>query len=118
MTINERIKELRHTLKLSQRSFAKEVYVSSGYLAGIELGHNEVKERIIHLIAGAFSVNKHWLRTGEGEKFIHSSQEKLDRVKNLFDELCPEYQEFLLRQIDELLKLQNMTSPGREERFP
>ena len=107
MTINKRIIELRHTLKLSQRAFAKEVYVSNGYLAGIELGRNEVKDRLIHLISIAFSVNKHWLLTGEGRMFNSTPEEKLERMTSLFNELYPEYQDFVLRQIDELIELQN-----------
>jgi transcriptional regulator with XRE-family HTH domain len=108
MTINERIKELRNTLKLSQRAFAKAIYVSNGYLAGIELGHNEVKDRLIHLISSAFSVNKHWLLTGEGRMFNSTPKEKLERITSLFNELYPEYQDFVLRQIDELIELQNI----------
>ena len=108
MTINERIKELRNTLKLSQRAFAKAIYVSNGYLAGIELGHNEVKNRLVHLISSAFSVNKHWLLTGEGRMFNSTPKEKLERIASLFNELYPEYQDFVLKQIDELIELQNI----------
>jgi len=108
MTVNERIIELRHTLKLSQRAFAKAVYVSNGYLAGIELGHNEVKDRLVHLISSAFSVNKHWLLTGEGRMFNSTSEEKMERIIGLFNELYPEFQDFVLRQIDELIELQNV----------
>ena len=108
MTVNERIKEVRSTLKLSQRAFSKVVYVSNGYLADIELGHNEVKDRLVHLISSAFSVNKHWLLTGEGRMFNSTPEEKLERVTSLFNELYPEYQDFVLRQIDELIELQNV----------
>ena len=108
MTINERVVELRHTLKLSQRAFARAVYVSSGHLAGIELGHNEVKDRLIHLISSAFSVNKHWLLTGEGRMFNSTQKEKMERMTGLFNELYPEFQDFILRQIDELIELQNI----------
>jgi len=107
MTINERIIELRHTLKLSQRAFAQAVYVSHGYLAGIETSRNEVKDRLVHLIASAFSVNKHWLLTGKGRMFNSTPQEKMERMTSVFNELYPEYQDFVLRQIDELIELQN-----------
>ena len=108
MTVNERIKLLRNTLNLSQRAFAKAVYVSNGYLADIELGNNEVKDRLIHLISGAFSANKHWLYTGEGPMFNSTTEEKLERMTSLFNELYPEFQDFVLRQIDELIMLQNV----------
>jgi transcriptional regulator with XRE-family HTH domain len=113
MTVNERIKEIRHTLKLSQRAFAKAVYVSHGYLAGIELGHNEVKDRLIHLIVSAFSVNKHWLLSGEGRMFNSTAEEKLERMTALFNELRPEFQDFVLRQIDELIELQRTDKAPR-----
>ena len=108
VSVNKRIIELRHALKLSQRAFAKAVYVSNGYLAGIELGHNEVKDRLIHLISTTFSVNKHWLLTGEGQMFNSTSEEKMERITTFFNELYPEYQDFVLRQIDELIELQNL----------
>jgi hypothetical protein len=31
----------------------------------------------------------------------------MERMTNLFNELYPEYQDFVLRQIDELIELQN-----------
>ncbi|MCL1932064.1 MAG: helix-turn-helix domain-containing protein [Treponema sp.] len=107
MTINERIKEIRHTLHKSQRDFAQSVYVSCGYLSEVETGHKEVKDRLVHLIASAFSVNKHWLLTGKGRMFNSTPQEKMERMTSLFNELYPEYQDFVLRQIDELIELQN-----------
>jgi len=108
MTVNKRIKEIRTILNKSQREFAKEVYVSNGYLSEIETGNKEVKDRLIHLISSAFSVNKHWLITGQGRIFNSTPEEKLERMTILFNELYPEYQDFMLRQIDELIELQNI----------
>ena len=108
MTVNDRIKEIRHTLNKSQREFASAVYISNGYLSEIETGHKEVKERLIHLISSAFSVSKHWLLTGEGRMFNSTTEEKLERMTGLFSELRPEFQDFVLRQIDELIALQNI----------
>ena len=108
MTVNERIKELRKALKLSQREFAKEVYVSYGYLSEIETGAKEANNRLIHLISSAFSVNKHWLLTGEEPMFNATTEEKMQRMSALFKELYPEYQDFVLRQIDELIELQKL----------
>lgn len=115
MTVNERIRELRCNLKLSQRAFAKAVYVSNGYLADIELGHNEVKDRLIHLVSSTFSVNKHWLLTGKGRMFNNTPEEKLARMTGLFNELYPEYQDYVLRQIDELIELQNIKFENNNE---
>jgi len=108
MTVNERIKEIRQQLNKSQREFAKAIYVSYGYLSEIETGQKEANDRLIHLISSAFSVNKHWLLTGEGRMFNSTPEEKLERVTGLFNELYPEFQDFVLRQIDELIELQNV----------
>jgi len=107
MTINERIKEIRLALNKSQREFAKSVYISYGYLSEIETGHKKVKAGLIHLIGDVFSVNTHWLLSGEGRMFNNTPEEKMKRLISLFNELYPEYQDFLLRQIDELIELQN-----------
>jgi len=108
MTINERIKEIRRILNKSQREFAQAVYVSYGYLSEIETGQKEVKDRLVHLISSAFSVNKHWLLTGHGRMFNSTPEEKMEKMTYLFNELYPEYQDFILRQIDELIELQNV----------
>jgi transcriptional regulator with XRE-family HTH domain len=114
MTINERIREIRLALNKSQREFAKSVYISNGYLSEIETGHKEVKARLIHLIANAFSVNMQWLLGGEGPMFNSTPEEKMERMINLFNELYPEYQDFVLRQIDELIELQNTRCGGAD----
>ena len=108
MSINERIKEIRNTLSKSQREFAKAVYVSNGYLSEIETGQKEVKDRLIHLISTTFSVSKHWLLTGEGRMFNSTAEEKMEKITGLFNELHPEFQDFVLRQIDELIEQQNL----------
>jgi len=108
MTVNERIREIRQVLNKSQREFAQAVYVSYGYLSEIETGQKEVKDRLVHLISSAFSVNKHWLLTGKGRMFNSTPQEKMEKMTALFNELYPEYQDFVLKQIDELIELQNV----------
>ena len=108
MSVNKRIKEIRNTLKMSQREFAKSIYVSYGYLSEIETGQKEVNSRLIHLISSAFSVNKNWLLTGKGRMFNSTTAERLEKMTSIFNELQPEFQDFVLRQIDELIKLQEV----------
>ncbi|MCL2184538.1 MAG: helix-turn-helix domain-containing protein [Treponema sp.] len=107
MTINERIKEIRRLLNKSQREFAKAIYVSNGYLSEIETGRKEVNERLIHLLSSTFHVNKQWLLTGKGSTFINSIKDRLDKMSVLFNELNPEFQDYVLQQMDILIKLQN-----------
>jgi predicted transcriptional regulator len=44
--VNEQIKELRSTLQISQRQFAKQIFVSQGLIGEIELGHKKVPESV------------------------------------------------------------------------
>jgi transcriptional regulator with XRE-family HTH domain len=111
---NRRIKELRHTLNLSQVKFAAAIHISNGYQARIELEHCPVNDRLIALVTGAFDVSERWLRTGEGEIFrkpvlpCTSPAERLERMTAVFSDLYPEFQDYILNQIDELLVLQKL----------
>ncbi|GHU28012.1 hypothetical protein FACS1894172_10020 [Spirochaetia bacterium] len=106
--INERIKLVRHTLKLSQAKFAKAIHISNGYQAEIELGHCKVRDHVIALIVAVFGVNEQWLRTGSEEMFLKTPTQKLERMTSLFNELYPEFQDYILNQIDQLICLQNI----------
>ncbi|MDR2071389.1 MAG: helix-turn-helix domain-containing protein [Treponema sp.] len=114
-SVSERIKEVRHVLKLSQIKFSKAIYISNGYLAEIELGNRRVNERIIQLIATTFGVNKEWLKTGQGKMFLSTSDEKCERIASLFKELNPEFQDYVLSQIDQLINLQNRSDTGKRD---
>jgi transcriptional regulator with XRE-family HTH domain len=106
MTVNERIRQVRQTLNMTQADFSRAIYVSSGYTAGIENGHRAANDRIIHLISLTFGVGEQWLKTGEGEMFQTSPLERKERIIGLFNELNPRFQEYALTVIDRLLKLQ------------
>jgi transcriptional regulator with XRE-family HTH domain len=120
-SVSERIKEVRHVLKLSQVKFSEAIYISNGYLAEIELGNRRVNERIIQLITTTFGVNKEWLKTGQGNMFISTPDEKCERIAALFKELNPEFQDYVLSQMDQLInlqnrnELQNRSSAGKED---
>jgi len=44
-------KELRSSLKLSQRQFARRIFVSQALMHEIELGKRKINARILHLIS-------------------------------------------------------------------
>lgn len=75
MTINERIKILRKTLKLNQTEFGKRVAIAQGHLTNIETGKRDVTEKNIKIICLEFNVNKEWLSTGEGAMFNYLTRE-------------------------------------------
>lgn len=107
MSVNQRVKQVRQALNLSQAKFAKALSMSNGYVAGIELEHNKVNGRIIKLICFTFHVNENWLKTGEGTMFEEESDQFAGFASETFSNLKPEYQEYILKQMDQLLEIQN-----------
>ena len=106
-SVAERIKAVRGALNLSQRQFAKGVFVSQSYFCDIEIGNREISERVIHLISVIYKVNKEWLKTGKGKMFATSMAEvKLEMLAGVFAELDELLQDYLIRQANELLAIQ------------
>jgi transcriptional regulator with XRE-family HTH domain len=105
MTISKRIRQLRKTLNMSQVEFAKAIFISNGYIAELEGEHRRVNDRILHLISLNFGVNEKWLKTGEGSMFYKTPSEKLQRMINLFNELPPKYQDYVMLQVEQLLNV-------------
>ena len=111
MTINQRIKQLRETMKLSQVKFAKPVAISPGHIASIELGNRNVPDRIIKIISFVYGASEEWIKSGEGKMFTtRPSGEKHNTILKLFDELTPENQDSAILQVKALLALQKQES--------
>lgn len=64
--MNERFKEVRKTLGLTQSEFGKSLGISNTAISKIEKGKNNVSESNIISICREFGVNEEWLRTGVG----------------------------------------------------
>jgi transcriptional regulator with XRE-family HTH domain len=111
MTANERIREARKALKLTQTEFAKEIFVSTGYIPELENGHRVANDRILRLIAMTFGLSEEWLKTGEGAMFNRTPEQKTERILSLFNELNPYFQDYVLKQLDQLITLQNIGEP-------
>lgn len=67
--LNERIKELRKALNLTQQDFAEKIGVKRNTIAQYEIGRNLPIDAVITSICREFNVSEEWLRTGEGEMF-------------------------------------------------
>ena len=102
-TINERIKHLRTTLKMTQADFAKAIHISNGYIADMELGNRKVNDRIVRLITLTFGISEAWLKTGEGDMYGSTPSDKLQRMSRLFNELPPRFQDYVMVKIESLL---------------
>lgn len=105
--MNQRLKEVRQALNMSQAKFAKALSMSNGYVAQVELGNTRVNDRIIKLMHFVLNVNEEWLRTGKGEMFEEKPNTTLALAVSSFKDLKPIYQEYVLKQIDQLLEIQD-----------
>lgn len=79
--MNERIKELRKTLKISQEKFGARIKISGASVSKIESGENNPSEQTLSLIISEFNVSESWLRDGVGDMFKSSSCEAERLVK-------------------------------------
>ena len=111
--MNQRLKEVRQELNMSQAKFAKALSMSNGYVAQIELGNTKVNDRIIKLLHFVLNVNEEWLRTGKGDMFEEEPNTTLALAVSSFKELKPVYQEYVLKQIDQLLEIQDKEKKER-----
>jgi transcriptional regulator with XRE-family HTH domain len=67
--VNERIKELRNLLDLSQEKFGTKLGVTKAAISRMEKGVYNITDTMIRIMCSEFGVNEEWLRSGEGEMF-------------------------------------------------
>lgn len=83
MTQNERVKEVRKTLGLTLEKFGDRLGIKKAAVSKIEKGENSLTDANIKAICREFSVDYMWLTTGDGEMFMESDDdfmEKIDRI--------------------------------------
>ena len=80
MDINDRIKEVRQQLGLSQTAFAEECGLGRDVISNIELHRNTVTKLYIKLVVENFGVNEEWLRTGELPMFLQTKEQYIDTL--------------------------------------
>lgn len=80
--------------KKSQTDFAKDISVTRSAVCKMESGENSPSDQTISLISRTFSINEHWIRTGEGEMKM-----KLSRNKEIAD-----FADNLMFEVDDSFK--------------
>lgn len=78
--MNERFKELRKALGLTQSEFGKILGLSTSGVSDIESGRRNVTDQHLIMLSNYKKkiINIEWLRTGDGEMFV-----KMDREAEL-----------------------------------
>ena len=102
--MNERIKELRKALGLTQHEFSDKLKISRNSIASYETGKSNMGYAVINLICREFNVNENWLRTGEGQMFIQVSRDE-EIAAFIGDVLSEETGDFRRRLISVLARL-------------
>lgn len=74
--MNQRIKQLRRILDLTQQDFAERIGLKQNSIALIESGKRNISNQAVLSICREFNVNETWLRTGEGEMFNALSRDE------------------------------------------
>lgn len=74
--INERFRQAREKLKLSQEEFASRANRTRSEIKNIEYGKTTPKEEVIAGVCEAHDISSNWLRTGEGEMFVPKDKER------------------------------------------
>lgn len=85
--MNERLKQVRKSKKLSQREFGEKINLSQNHISSLESGTRSITGRIISDICEVYNVNREWFINGTGEMF----KDELDQY-NIAD---PEIKEML-----------------------
>ena len=98
--MNERIKELRERLGMSQTEFAESLNLKRNSISLIEVGKRNPSDRTILDICNKFDVSENWLRSGTGEVFLETPSSTMEQLRREFD-----LDEFSFNLVYEYLKL-------------
>ena len=112
--LNNRIKQLRKELGLTQEKFGEKLGLKKNSISQIENGVNSLTEQLSLSICREFHVNQEWLRTGEGEMFIPIPEE--DEIAAYVEDLLSDDGENeLYNLIKSIMRTYNELSPKSQE---
>lgn len=104
MTQGERIREVRKALGLTLEKFGEKIGMKKNSVSQLENGKNSVTERVVKAICREYNVDYMWLTTGDGEMFIDTDDdfiERIDRIMAGEDEARKSLFKFMLELSDE-----------------
>ena len=104
MTQGERIREVRKVLGLTLEKFGEKIGMKKNSVSQLENGKNSVTEQVVKAICREYNVDYMWLTTGDGEMFIDTDDdfiERIDRIMAGEDEARKNLFKFMLELSDE-----------------
>jgi hypothetical protein len=87
----------------------------------METGETKVNNRVIALVCYTYGANEDFLREGKPPVFSDAPDIKIENLSKIFNELNPLFQDYLIIQAKELMKVQNQQggeTPARKGRKP
>lgn len=99
--MNERIKELRKAMGLTQEKFGEKIGVRQNTVAQYEMGRNIPIDSVINLICREFGVREEWLRTGEEPMFVEIPES--EKIAAFLGDLMREEDGSFKKQLIEIL---------------
>lgn len=104
MTQGERIREVRNALGLTLEKFGDRLGVTKVAISNLEKGNRNLTEQMTKAICREFNVDYMWLTTGDGEMFIDTDDdfiERIDRIMAGEDEARKNLFKFMLELSDD-----------------
>jgi len=116
--VSRRLLELRRALCLTQKEFGEKIHITKGYVTSLEKGRQSLHERIIKLLSDTYGVNPEWLKHGKGAMFLEGRDTQIDEIIRIFNQLNPDFQNFMIAQLKNLLKMNHNYQEGDGETPP
>lgn len=104
MTQGEQIREVRNALGLTLEKFGDRLGVTKVAISNLEKGNRNLTEQMTKAICREFNVDYMWLTTGDGEMFIDTDDdfiERIDRIMAGEDEARKNLFKFMLELSDD-----------------
>ena len=104
MTQGERIREVRKNLGLTLEKFGEKIGMKKNSVSQLENGKNSVTEQVVKAICREYNVDYMWLTTGDGEMFIDTDDDFIERIDHIMageDEARKNLFKFMLELSDE-----------------
>lgn len=83
MTQGERVREVRKALGLTLEKFGDKIGMKKNSVSQIENGKNNVTDANIKAICREFNVDYIWLTTGDGEMFVDSDDDFIEKINRI-----------------------------------
>ena len=107
--MNSRIRQIRKFFKLNQKEFAKQIGLKQSSISHLEKEGSTVTEQNIKTICFQFNIDENWLRYGIGKMLIEN-EKKQKEFFEIFNDLSPLLQDYLIKTAKDLLDTQSKIS--------